>query len=79
MRMGVVEKIHYQQQQQATQTREEKLKLRVFSANNNKKQQHKIRQERKIGVVGSFLAINKKSNIRIEEMGLQEMEVGREP
>jgi hypothetical protein len=53
--------------------------LRVFSANNNKKQQHKIRQERKIGVVGSFLAINKKSNIRIEEMGLQEMEVGREP
>jgi hypothetical protein len=42
---SLVEKIHQQQQQEATQTREEKLKLRVFSPNNNKKQQHKIRQE----------------------------------
>jgi len=54
------------------------LKLQVFSANNNEKQQHKIRQQ-KIGVVGSFLASNKKSNLRIEGIGLQEMEVGSEP
>jgi hypothetical protein len=54
------------------------LKLRVFSGNKKKKQQQKIRQEKLESWV-LFLQATKKSNMRIEEMGLQEMEVGRDP